>query len=156
MSRAKRMGIDIDAAEMPETIGGEWLIEDLFAAGGVASDAMGVRGLAWGELEAWARMTRTSLEPWEADALYRLSAAYAAALDALLAGETAEGLSMLRDLVHASISFKALAQQTGCDEKTLHRTLSSRGNPTTRTLAKIVAAIRDDLGFVPTVHVAMA
>lgn len=82
MSRAKRMGIDIDAAEMPETIGGEWLIEDLFAAGGVASDAMGVRGLAWGELEAWARMTRTSLEPWEADALYRLSAAYAAALDA--------------------------------------------------------------------------
>ena len=95
-------------------------------------------------------VARISRDPAFAQALY------AEALDALLAGETAEGLSMLRDLVHASISFKALAQQTGCDEKTLHRTLSSRGNPTTRTLAKIVAAIRDDLGFVPTVHVAMA
>jgi DNA-binding phage protein len=83
-------------------------------------------------------------------------ALYAEALDALLAGETAEGLSMLRDLVHASISFKELARQTGFDEKALHRTLSSRGNPTVRTLAKIVSAIRDDLGFVPSVHVAVA
>ena len=50
-----------------------------------------------------ARITR---DPEFAQALY------AEALDALLAGETAEGLSMLRDLVHASISFKELARQT--------------------------------------------
>jgi hypothetical protein len=32
--------------------------------------------------------------------------------------------------------------------------LSCRGNPTACTLAKIVAAIREDLGFVPRVTVA--
>ena len=40
-------------------------------------------------------------------------ALYAEALGALLEGETAEGLSMLRDLVHAEITFKELARQTG-------------------------------------------
>ncbi len=35
-------------------------------------------------------------------------ALYAEALEALLTGETAEGLSMLRDLVHAEIIFKGL------------------------------------------------
>jgi DNA-binding phage protein len=83
-------------------------------------------------------------------------ALYAEALDALLTGETAEGLSMLRDLVHAEITFKELARQTGFDEKSLHRTLSRRGNPTARTLAKIVTAIREDLGFVPHVSIAAA
>jgi DNA-binding phage protein len=63
---------------------------------------------------------------------------------------------MLRDLVHAEITFKELARQTGFDEKSLHRMLSRRGNPTTRTLAKIVAAIREDLGFIPRVTVAAA
>ena len=81
-------------------------------------------------------------------------ALYAEALDALLSGETEEGLSMLRDLVHAEITFKELARQTGFDEKSLHRMLSRRGNPTTRTLAKIIAAIREDVGFVPRVTVA--
>jgi len=83
-------------------------------------------------------------------------ALYAEALAAILEGETATGLSMLRDLVHAEITFKELARQTGCNEKTLHRTLSANGNPTARTLAKIVAAIREDLGYVPRVKVAMA
>jgi len=83
-------------------------------------------------------------------------ALYAEAMNAILDGETEEGLSMLRDLVHAEITFKELARQTGFDEKALHRTLSRRGNPTARTLAKIIAAIREDLGFIPRVHVAVA
>ena len=83
-------------------------------------------------------------------------ALYAGALDAILTGETAEGLSMLRDLIHAEISFKELARQTGYNEKSLHRMLSGRGNPTARTLAKIVTAIQEDLGFVPHVKVATA
>lgn len=82
-------------------------------------------------------------------------ALYAEALDALLAGETTEGLSMLRDLVNAEISFKELARQTGFDEKSLHRMLSARGNPTLRSMGKIVLAIREDLGFVPHVKVAL-
>lgn len=83
-------------------------------------------------------------------------ALYAEAINALLEGDTEEGLSMLRDLVHAQISFKELARQTGFGEKALHRMLSPRGNPTARTLAVLVRAIREDLGFVPRVTVAMA
>jgi len=45
-------------------------------------------------------------------------ALYAEALGALIEGETAEGLSMLRDLVHAKITFKELETETGFGEKT--------------------------------------
>lgn len=76
------------------------------------------------------------------------------ALNAILDGETEEGLSMLRDLVHAEIARKELARQTGFGEKSLHRTLSRRGNPMARTLAKIIGAIRENLGFAPRVRVA--
>ena len=83
-------------------------------------------------------------------------ALYAEAITAILEGETEEGLSMLRDLVHAEITFKELARQTGSGEMALHRMLSRRGNPTARSLAAIVKAIRDDLGFKPRVTVAAA
>jgi DNA-binding phage protein len=82
-------------------------------------------------------------------------ALYAEAINALLEGETAEGLSMLRDLVHAEITFKELARQTGFDEKSLHRMLSGRGNPTVRSLSTIVRAIREDTGLRPRVTVAV-
>lgn len=72
-------------------------------------------------------------------------ALYAEALNALIEGETAEGLSMLRDLVHAEITFKELARQTGLGEKALHRMLNRNGNPTTRNLGVIVRSIAKDL-----------
>jgi DNA-binding phage protein len=81
-------------------------------------------------------------------------ALYAEAMSALLAGETAEGLSMLRDLVHAEITFKELAPQTGLGEKTLHRMLNRDGNPTARNLDVIVRSIAEDLGIKPRVEVA--
>jgi DNA-binding phage protein len=74
-------------------------------------------------------------------------ALYTEALNALLEGETEEGLSMLRDLVHAGISFKELAEQTGLGEKTLHRMLGPRGNPTTRNLFAVTKVIREHLSF---------
>ena len=76
-------------------------------------------------------------------------ALYAEATSALLEGETAEGLSMLRDLVHAQITFKELAWQTGLGEKTLHRMLNRNGNPTARNLGLIVRSIAEDLGITP-------
>jgi DNA-binding phage protein len=79
---------------------------------------------------------------------------YAEAINAILDGEIEEGLSMLRDLVHAEISFKTLAQKTGFGEKALHRMLGRQGNPTARSLAAIVRAIREELGLVPHVSVA--
>jgi len=80
-------------------------------------------------------------------------ALYAEALSALMEGETAEGLSMLRDLVHAQITFKELARQTGLGEKTLHRMLNRNGNPTARNLGVIVKRIAEDLGIKPRVEV---
>jgi DNA-binding phage protein len=81
-------------------------------------------------------------------------ALYAEALNALLDGETEEGLSMLRDLVHAELSFKELAADTGFDEKALHRMLSRRGNPTTRNLFTVARAIQERMGIRPRVTVA--
>ena len=81
-------------------------------------------------------------------------ALYAEAIDALLEGETSEGLSILRDLVHAGITFKALARQTGLAEKALHRMLSQRGNPTTRNLFAITKAIGGALAIKPRVRLA--
>lgn len=83
-------------------------------------------------------------------------ALYAEALSAILDGEIAEGLSMLRDLVHAEITFKELARQTGLGEKTLHRMLHRNGNPTARNLSVIVKSIAEDLGIRPHVEVAAA
>lgn len=73
-------------------------------------------------------------------------ALYAEAVNALLEGETDEGLSILRDLVHASITFKKLARETGFGEKALHRMLSRRGNPTSRNLFTVTKIISEDLG----------
>ena len=79
---------------------------------------------------------------------------YAGAVEMFLAGETAEALSRLRDLVHAGVTFKELARQTGLGEKTLHRMLNRRGNPTARNLGLIVRSIAEDLGIEPRVAVA--
>ena len=79
---------------------------------------------------------------------------YASAINAILEGETAEGLSILRDLVNADISFKELARQTGLGEKSLHRMLNRNGNPTARNLGLIVKSIADDLGIKPRVEFA--
>ncbi|MBM4083797.1 MAG: transcriptional regulator [Planctomycetes bacterium] len=80
-------------------------------------------------------------------------ALYAEAINALLEGETAVGLSALRDLVEACITFEELSHQTGFGEKALHRMLSRRGNPPTRTLVTVIRAIQQDLNIVPRVMV---
>lgn len=79
---------------------------------------------------------------------------YAEAINAILEGETAEGLSMLRDLVHAEISFKDLARQTGLGEKSLHRMLNRNGNPTAHNLGAILRSIAEDLKVKPRVEFA--
>ena len=73
------------------------------------------------------------------------AALYAEALNALVEGDKATTLSILRDLVHAHVSFKQLAAITGSGEKALHRMLGAKGNPTTENLSKIMHAIEQDL-----------
>lgn len=83
-------------------------------------------------------------------------ALYIEAVSALLDGEQQEALSMLRDLVHAAISFKKLAEQTGVNEKSLLRMLGPHGNPTLKNIGLILQAVRKNLGIIPHITVAAA
>lgn len=83
-------------------------------------------------------------------------AVYAEAITALLGGEQSVAFSMLRDLIHASITFKRLAEETGVSEKSLHRMLGANGNPTIQNIGKILQAIQQDLGYIPQVSVSAA
>lgn len=48
----------------------------------------------------------------------------------------------LRDLVNATVGFEHLAELTHKPSKSLHRMLSSKGNPSMDNLAAIFSAIR--------------
>jgi DNA-binding phage protein len=76
------------------------------------------------------------------------AALYAEAISALLEGDKTTSLSILRNLVHAHISFKTLAGQTGFGEKALHRMLGANGNPTIKNLATILHTVEKDLKLV--------
>lgn len=76
-------------------------------------------------------------------------ALYGEAVAAILGGETAVGLSQLRDIVHALVTFPTLARVSGVPEKSLHRALSAHGNPTTATLGRITSGISKATGYTP-------
>ena len=80
------------------------------------------------------------------DPVFR-NALFAEAIDALAENEIPEALSMLRDIVHATITFKGLAEKTGISEKSLHRMLGSRGNPTAQNIGKILKTLKEHLGL---------
>lgn len=62
-----------------------------------------------------------------------------------LNGEPEVARLLLRDLVNASIGFESLARLTGKPSKSLHRMLSSRGNPSMDNLSEILGALRKKL-----------
>jgi DNA-binding phage protein len=64
------------------------------------------------------------------------------AINDYLAGETAVGRSILRDLVNATIGFEALAIEVDRPSKSLHRMLSDRGNPSSENFFEIVRALQ--------------
>ena len=57
-------------------------------------------------------------------------ALYGETLSSLVEGDKATALSILKDLVHARITFKTLAEKSGLGEKSLHRVFGPNGNPT--------------------------
>lgn len=89
---------------------------------------------------------QTVVERLRADRAFT-AALFSEAISAFIEGEKASCLSILRDLVHAHISFKVLSEQTGFDEKALHRMLSSKGNPTTQNLSTLIHTIERDLNM---------
>jgi len=60
-----------------------------------------------------------------------------------LSGEPDAARLILRDLVNATVGFENLANLTHKPSKSLHRMLSSNGNPSMDNLAAIFGAIRD-------------
>ena len=73
-----------------------------------------------------------------------------------LNGETETARLILRDLVNATIGFEQLAEVTDKPSKSLHRMLSSNGNPSMDNLAAIFSAVRERLGVGLEVHAVKA
>lgn len=69
-------------------------------------------------------------------------ALFTEALNAYLAGDTAAGKAMLRDLVNATIGFEGLAAEVRKPSKSLHRMLAPQGNPSTENFFSIVSALQ--------------
>ena len=68
------------------------------------------------------------------------------ALTLFLNGEPDTARLALRDLVNATVGFEELATATGKPAKSLHRMLSTNGNPSMDNLATIISALREQLG----------
>jgi DNA-binding phage protein len=64
------------------------------------------------------------------------------AINAYLAGDTAAGKAILRDLVNATVGFEELAAELNKPSKSLHRMLAPRGNPSTENFFGIVGALQ--------------
>ncbi|WP_035059353.1 helix-turn-helix domain-containing transcriptional regulator [Andreprevotia chitinilytica] len=62
-----------------------------------------------------------------------------------LNGEPETARLILRDLVNATLGFEQLAEVTAKPSKSLHRMLSSKGNPSMDNLAAIFSAVRSRL-----------
>lgn len=65
----------------------------------------------------------------------------------IFSGELSYGLTSLRDIVNAGMGFQALSRVVGMTSQNLHRVLNENGNPTIKTLRKIVRAISDYNGY---------
>jgi DNA-binding phage protein len=62
-----------------------------------------------------------------------------------LNGEAATAKLILRDLVNATVGFEELAVSVEKPTKSVHRMLSTQGNPTMSNLAAIFAALKSAL-----------
>ena len=83
----------------------------------------------------------TVLARVQRDGKYR-EALFSEAINAYLAGDTATGKAMLRDLVNATIGFEGLAAEIKKPSKSLHRMLAPRGNPNTENFFDIVSTLQ--------------
>jgi hypothetical protein len=69
-------------------------------------------------------------------------ALFTEALNAYLAGDTAAGKAILRDLVNATVGFEELASAINKPSKSLHRMLAPRGNPSTENFFGIMNVLQ--------------
>ena len=67
------------------------------------------------------------------------------AVTLFLNGEPDTARLILRDLVNATVGFEKLAEKVDRPSKSLHRMLSSSGNPTMSNLSAIITAVKKSL-----------
>jgi len=67
------------------------------------------------------------------------------AITLFINGEPDSAKLILRDLVNATVGFEALAEEIHKPSKSLHRMLSSAGNPTMSNISAVFAAIKRKL-----------
>ena len=77
----------------------------------------------------------------ERDPRFR-EALFTEAINAYLAGDTAAGKAVLRDLVNATIGFEGLAAEVKRPSKSLHRMLAPHGNPNIENFFRIVSTLQ--------------
>jgi len=67
------------------------------------------------------------------------------AVDLMLDGDSTTAKLILRDLINATVGFERLAEEVNKPSKSLHRMLSTSGNPTMENLSAIFATIQKTL-----------
>jgi len=67
------------------------------------------------------------------------------AVDLMLDGDSTTAKLILRDLINATVGFERLAEEVNKPSKSLHRMLSTSGNPTMENLSAIFATIKKNL-----------
>ncbi|MGN7611605.1 helix-turn-helix domain-containing transcriptional regulator [Magnetococcales bacterium HHB-1] len=65
------------------------------------------------------------------------------AVNLFLSGDMDTGRAHLRDYVNATASFPVLASRLGKNEKSVHRMLGSKGNPTSKNLFKLLQVLQE-------------
>jgi hypothetical protein len=68
-------------------------------------------------------------------------------IEALLAGETATGKSVLRDYINATTGFAGLSESTSIPAKSLMRMLGPKGNPRADNLFHIIRQLQANEGL---------
>lgn len=81
-------------------------------------------------------------------------ALFSEAINAYLAGDTATGKTMLRDLINATVGFEQLAAEVQKPSKSLHRMLGPSGNPNTANFFAILQVLQKRVGVKLTVKAA--
>lgn len=70
-----------------------------------------------------------------------------AGVECLVSGELDEAKMILRDFIHATLGFGALAEATGIPVKSLLRMLGPSGNPQAKNLMRVVAYLQQHEGI---------
>lgn len=69
------------------------------------------------------------------------------AIECLLNDDLETGKCLIRDYIKATIGFEALAEQTNMKPKSIMRSLSSTGNPTSKNLFTILHSLQRNEGL---------